>query len=89
VRPIQAALTSASTFAVGAALPLALAYLGPSPSLLALVAGGSLACLAVMGALAAHAGDAGVWVGAARCSLWGALAMAATTAAGRLFGAGM
>ena len=49
-------------------------------------AAGSLTCLAVMGALAARAGGASVWVGAGRVLLWGALAMAATAAAGMLFG---
>jgi len=85
-RPIQAALASAATFAVGAALPLLLAALGPREILTALVAGGSLLSLAVLGGLAAHAGGANLAVGVGRVTLWGALAMAATAAVGSLFG---
>jgi len=86
-RPIQAALASALTFAVGAALPLLLALLSPLPLLLPLVAGGSLLCLAVLGGLAARAGGANILVGAGRVTLWGALAMVITALIGRLFGA--
>jgi VIT1/CCC1 family predicted Fe2+/Mn2+ transporter len=85
-RPIQAALASAATFAVGAALPLLLAALGPSAFLIPGVAGGSLAFLALLGGLAARVGGANVAVGAGRVILWGALAMAATAAVGALFG---
>lgn len=85
-RPVQAALASAATFAVGAALPLLLGFLSPSGLMEVLVAGGSLLFLAVMGGLAARAGGARVWVGTARVTLWGALAMAATAAVGALFG---
>ncbi|MCB1785637.1 MAG: VIT family protein [Chromatiaceae bacterium] len=86
-RPIQAALASAATFAVGAALPLVIAWLSPTPLFTPLVAGGSLLSLAVLGGLAARAGGATVTVGAARVTFWGAIAMAATAAAGALFGA--
>ncbi len=85
-RPVQAALASAATFAVGAALPLLLGYFSPRAFMEILVASGSLVFLAIMGALAARTGGARVWVGAARVTLWGALAMAATAAVGALFG---
>jgi len=85
-RPIQAALASAATFAVGASLPLLLAWLGPSKLMTPMVAGGSLVFLALMGGLAARAGGANVTIGAARVTLWGALAMAATAAVGTAFG---
>jgi VIT1/CCC1 family predicted Fe2+/Mn2+ transporter len=85
-RPIQAALASAATFAVGAALPLALAWLGPQARLVPTVAAGSLVLLALLGGLAARVGGAGVGVGAARVTFWGALAMAATAGVGKLFG---
>lgn len=84
-RPVQAALASAATFAVGAALPLLLAFVSPSAWMEVLVASGSLVFLALMGGLAARTGGARVWVGAARVTLWGALAMAATAAVGALF----
>jgi len=85
-RPIQAALASATTFAVGAALPLALAWLGPTAFLAPTVAGGSLLFLALLGGLAARAGGANVSIGAGRVTFWGALAMAATAAVGTVFG---
>jgi VIT1/CCC1 family predicted Fe2+/Mn2+ transporter len=83
---VQAAFASAATFAMGAALPLLLGYFGPRAFMEILVGGGSLVFLALMGALAARTGGASVWVGAARVTLWGALAMAATAAVGALFG---
>ena len=86
-RPIQASLASASTFAVGAALPLGLAWLSPSATMVPIVAGSSLLLLAILGGLAASAGGARVYVGAARVTFWGVLAMIATAAVGRLFGA--
>jgi len=86
-RPIQAASASAATFAVGAALPLALTWLGSPAVTVPLVAGGSIAFLALLGGLAARAGGARIVVGAGRVTLWGALAMAATALVGRLFGA--
>ena len=86
-RPVQAAITSALTFAVGAALPLVFLLVAPSGGLLPLVAGGSLLCLGLLGGLAARAGGARTLVGAGRVVFWGALAMAATAAIGALFGA--
>jgi VIT1/CCC1 family predicted Fe2+/Mn2+ transporter len=86
-RPIQAALASAATFAVGAALPILTVILAPPTALSMVVAGVSLACLAALGALAAGAGGASVAIGAGRVAFWGALAMAVTAGVGRLFGA--
>lgn len=86
-RPVQAALASAATFAVGAALPL-LAALPSTPSQLAmLVTTASLVVLAALGALAARVGGANPVRGAARVVFWGAIAMALTWGAGKLFGA--
>jgi vacuolar iron transporter family protein len=86
-RPIQAALASAASFAVGAALPLAVTALAPERGLLIWVSGTSLVFLALLGMLAARVGGAGVWVGAWRVTFWGALAMAITAGVGALFGA--
>ena len=83
-RPIQAALASAVTFAIGAALPLLLALLSPLSLLIPIVSGGALVLLALMGGAAARAGGANVALGAGRVSLWGALAMVATAAVGAL-----
>ncbi|HWR34587.1 MAG TPA: VIT family protein [Clostridia bacterium] len=85
-RPLQAALASAATFSVGAALPILTAILVSQARILFAVSGVSLICLAGMGALAARSGGASPWVGAGRVSFWGALAMAATAAIGTLFG---
>ena len=85
-RPVQAALASAGSFAVGAALPLAVAWLAPAPVLMASVGATSLCFLALLGGVAAQAGGAAVWTGAWRVSFWGALAMAATAGIGALFG---
>ena len=86
-RPLQAAVTSAATFAVGAALPLAIAALAPLAQLSLMVASASLVCLALLGGLAAGAGGASPLVGASRVAFWGALAMAVTALVGRWFGA--
>ena len=86
-RPVQAALASAASFAVGAALPLAVTALAPEMGLIAWVSGTSLVFLAALGALAARVGGAGVLLGAWRVSFWGALAMAITAGVGALFGA--
>lgn len=86
-RPVQAAMASAATFASGAALPLALGAFWPMPSLGWAVSGFALVCLAGLGAASAGAGGAGAWRATARVTFWGALAMAATAAAGALFGA--
>jgi len=85
-RPVQAALASAGTFAVGAGLPLLITLLAPAGMVTVFVVGTSLACLAVLGALAAHAGGARRAVGALRVTFWGSLAMAVTYGVGALFG---
>lgn len=85
-QPVQAALFSAATFTIGAALPLLVAWLVPGSQLIALVAASSLLFLASLGALAARAGGAAMTVGAIRVTFWGALAMALTAAVGRVFG---
>jgi VIT1/CCC1 family predicted Fe2+/Mn2+ transporter len=86
-QPVQAALASAASFAVGAALPLAVTALVPGPGLIAWIAGSSLVFLAALGVTAARVGGAPVFASAARVTLWGALAMAITAGAGLLFGA--
>jgi VIT1/CCC1 family predicted Fe2+/Mn2+ transporter len=85
-RPLQAALASAASFAVGAALPLIVTAVAPAGGLIALVSGTSLVFLALLGALAARAGGAGVMLGAIRVTFWGALAMGLTAGVGALFG---
>jgi len=85
-RPVQAALASACTFAVGASLPLLVALIAPASQLIMIVAILSLAFLAILGALAAKAGGANTWKGTARVAFWGVLAMAATAAVGSIFG---
>jgi VIT1/CCC1 family predicted Fe2+/Mn2+ transporter len=86
-RPLQAALASAGSFAVGAALPLAVTAAAPAASVIPWVSGTSIVFLAVLGAVAARAGGAGVLAGAWRVTFWGALAMAITAGVGALFGA--
>lgn len=86
-RPIQAALSSAASFAAGAALPLAVTAAVPPESLIVWVTAMSLGFLAVLGAMAARAGGAPVLTGAWRVTFWGALAMAITAGVGKLFGA--
>ena len=85
-QPVQAALSSAATFVVGAALPLIVAWAMPGPRLIPLVAVSSLVFLAILGGLAARTGGAAIIVGAMRVTFWGALAMALTAGVGRLFG---
>jgi len=85
-RPLQAAFSSAASFAVGAALPLLAVVFAPAAILIPLVFGTSLAFLALLGGLAARAGGAGVMTGALRVTFWGALAMGVTAAVGALFG---
>jgi VIT1/CCC1 family predicted Fe2+/Mn2+ transporter len=85
-RPIQAALASAGSFAVGAGMPIFVTAIAPRADLIPLVSGTSLVFLALLGGLAARAGGAGVTVGAVRVTFWGALAMAVTAGAGALFG---
>ena len=88
-RPIQAALASAASFAVGAVLPLAVTALAPGVGLIAWVSGTSLAFLALLGVIAARVGGASILLGAWRVTFWGALALAITAAVGALFGAVM
>ncbi len=83
--PVQAALVSAATFAVGAVGPLLIALLAPAQAVGGAVALTTLVALALLGALGATAGAAGVARGAARVLFWGALAMAITAAVGVLF----
>ncbi len=85
-RPVQAALASAGTFAVGAVLPLLIVFLFPVSALMWAVSSSSLLFLAVLGSLAAGAGGASVITAAARVTFWGALAMALTAGVGALFG---
>jgi len=84
--PIQAALSSAAAFFVGAALPLLIAWLIPGSRLITVVAVSSLVFLAILGALAARTGGAPIVTGTIRVTFWGALAMALTFGVGRLFG---
>jgi VIT1/CCC1 family predicted Fe2+/Mn2+ transporter len=86
-RPIQAALASAASFAVGAAMPLLVTAIAPAAGLIPLVSGTSLVFLALLGGLAARVGGAGVTMGAIRVTFWGTLAMALTAGVGSLFGA--
>lgn len=85
-QPVQAALSSAGTFTIGAALPLVVAWVVPGSQLIPVVAVFSLIFLALLGGIAARAGGASIAVGAIRVTFWGALAMALTAGVGRLFG---
>jgi len=85
-RPLQAALASAASFAVGAALPLLSTALAPPSGIILWVSISSLVFLALLGALAARAGGAGLVQGTWRVTFWGALAMAITAGVGALFG---
>lgn len=85
-RPVQAALASAATFAIGASLPLLVVLLAPVSALMWAVSGGSLLFLALLGSLAGRASGASVIAAAVRVAFWGALAMALTTGVGALFG---
>ena len=86
-RPIQAALTSAATFALGAALPLlTVVIIASLTTVIPFVIGTSLVSLAILGALAAYTGGASVAAGAWRVTFWGALAMGLTAGIGALFG---
>jgi VIT1/CCC1 family predicted Fe2+/Mn2+ transporter len=86
-RPLQAALASAATFAVGAGVPVLAIVLLPATALVLGVSLVSLLCLVVLGAMAGRIGGAPMMTGAARVTIWGVLAMAATAAVGALFGA--
>ncbi|MBS0149571.1 MAG: VIT family protein [Nitrospira sp.] len=85
-RPVHAALTSAVTFSVGAALPLLVVLLVPASTLLWTVSGSSLLFLALLGSLAARVGGASAMIAATRVVVWGALAMVVTAGVGALFG---
>ena len=85
-RPVQAALTSAATFAVGAAMPLSMVLISPSALLVPVVSIASLAFLALLGAIGARAGGADIIKATTRVTFWGALAMALTAGIGTLFG---
>jgi len=85
-RPVQAALTSAATFSVGAILPLAAAALAPTAHVMTLVSIISLISLALLGAVSARVGGASMATAAARVTIWGALAMGLTAGIGVLFG---
>ncbi|WP_270934609.1 VIT1/CCC1 transporter family protein [Falsiroseomonas oryzae] len=85
-RPVQAALTSAAMFAVGAAMPLLMVVVAPASMLAVVVSAASLAFLALLGAIGAWAGGANVLRATARVTFWGALAMALTAGIGKLFG---
>jgi len=85
-RPVQAALTSAATFSVGAAMPLLMAVVSPANVLVPVVSAASLGFLALLGAIWARAGGANVLRATARVTFWGALAMALTAGIGKLFG---
>ena len=85
-RPVQAALSSAAAFAVGAILPVLMALIFTGARLVEAVTVASLVLLAVLGAIGARAGGASVWRGALRVVFWGALAMGATALIGKLAG---
>ena len=85
-RPVQAALTSAATFAAGAAMPLLMVVVSPSAYLVPMVSLASLIFLGVLGAVGAKAGGADMVRATARVTFWGALAMAATAGIGKIFG---
>jgi VIT1/CCC1 family predicted Fe2+/Mn2+ transporter len=85
-RPVQAALTSAATFAVGAAMPLLMVIVSSANTLVPTVSIASLGFLALLGAIGARAGGANVLRAMARVTFWGALAMALTAGIGKLFG---
>jgi VIT1/CCC1 family predicted Fe2+/Mn2+ transporter len=85
-RPLQAALASAATFAVGAGVPILTILTAPAATLALAGSVVSLVCLVALGAVAARIGGAPMLVGAARVTAWGMLAMLATAAVGRLFG---
>jgi VIT1/CCC1 family predicted Fe2+/Mn2+ transporter len=86
-RPLQAALASAGTFAIGAMLPLLAVVLAPELRIALWVSAASLLALAMLGVLSARVGGARTWVATGRIMFWGALAMALTAVVGRLFGA--
>ncbi|MFA6124941.1 VIT family protein [Sphingomonas sp.] len=86
-RPVQAALASAASFAVGAIFPVLMAFLFRGTALIEAVVVATLFLLAALGAAGAHVGGASLWKGALRVLFWGALAMAVTAGIGHVFGA--
>ena len=85
-RPVQAALTSAVMFSIGAAMPLLMVVVSPASALVPVVSAASLGFLALLGAVGARAGGANALRATARVAFWGALAMALTAGVGKLFG---
>jgi VIT1/CCC1 family predicted Fe2+/Mn2+ transporter len=85
-RPVQAALTSAASFAAGAAMPLLAVVVSPAGALVPVVCVASLGFLALLGAIGARAGGANIWKAMARVTFWGALAMGLTAGIGAVFG---
>jgi len=85
-RPVQAALTSAATFSLGAAMPLLMVVVSPAAMLVPVVSAASLGFLALLGAIGAKAGGANVLRATARVTFWGALAMALTAGIGAIVG---
>ena len=85
-RPVQAALTSAASFSVGATMPLLMVVVSPASALVLIVSAASLAFLSLLGAIGAWAGGANVLRATVRVTFWGALAMALTAGIGKLFG---
>ena len=83
-RPVQAALSSAASFSLGAALPLTITAIAPKLFLIACLAGSSLIFLGLLGVISASLGKADRWRGAGRVMFWGAIAMAVTAGVGRL-----
>ena len=85
-RPVQAALTSAATFSLGAAMPLLMVLLAPAGILVPMVAAASLGFLALLGAIGARAGGANILRATVRVTFWGVLAMGLTAGIGKFFG---
>jgi VIT1/CCC1 family predicted Fe2+/Mn2+ transporter len=85
-RPVQAALTSAAAFAIGAALPLLVAIFVPPANAVVTISASSLVFLALLGVVGAKTGRSNMLKAAVRVTFWGALAMAVTAAIGTLFG---
>ena len=85
-RPVQAALASAASFTVGAAMPLLMVVVSPTGALVPIVFAASLGFLALLGAIGAKVGGAKILRATVRVTFWGALAMALTAGIGKLFG---
>ncbi|GBE09731.1 VIT family protein [bacterium BMS3Bbin12] len=88
-RPVQAALTSAAAFSIGASMPILATLFSPPAFMMPAVAASSLVFLVILGGLAGYAGGAKIATSASRVVFWGALAMAITTGVGRIIGAGL